>query len=399
MGIYEDWGLEPIINASGAVTRLGGAPMPDAVLAAFAAAAAESVPLDELQAVASRALAEATGAEAGLVTCGAAAALTLGTAAILTGHDLGRMERLPRADGFPNEFVVAREQRNGYDHAVRAAGARLVEVGFHEVVAGAGVRRAEAWEYEAAFGPNTAGVLYVHDPHSRPPLAEVVAVAHARGLPVLVDAAGELPPRANLRHLPATGADLVAFSGGKAIRGPQSTGLLVGRRDLIGTAAAQMLDMDDHFELWEPPPELIDKGRLRGIPRHGIGRALKVSKEEIVALLTALRLFTSGAYDRELPALRAWLGQVAAGLEGCPVCCRLIDPPDGEGLPLLEVGLDEGALGRSALAVCRALRRGRPPVHVGHGLLDQGKLLINPLHLNDQRTAVLTRRLREELTL
>jgi L-seryl-tRNA(Ser) seleniumtransferase len=398
MGPYEAWGLEPIINASGAVTRLGGAPMPDAVLEAYCAAARESVPLDELQAVASRAIAAATGTEAGLVTSGAAAALTLGTAALLSGYDVGRMERLPQTDGFPNELVMAREQRNGYDHAVRAAGARLVEVGFHEVVAGAGVRRAEAWEYEAAFGPRTAGVFYVYSPQSRPPLAEVVARTHARGLPVLVDAAGALPPRANLRGLSATGADLVAFSGGKAIRGPQATGILCGRRDLIGAAAVQMLDMDDHYELWEPPPDLIDKRRLGGIPRHGIGRALKVSKEQIIALLTALRLFTSGAYDAELPAQRRRLEQIAAAVEAFPVRCRLVVPADGQGLPLLEIALDEAAVGRPALEVCRSLRRGKPPVQVGHRLLDEGKLLINPQHLNDERTAVLARRLREELT-
>src|SRR5438270_11721230 len=97
-------------------------------------------------------------------------------------------------------------------------------------------------------------------------------------------------PRHNLRSLPATGADLVAFSGGKAIRGPQATGILCGRRDLIGAAAVQLLDMDDHPELWDPPPDLIDKHRLAGLPRHGIGRGFKVSKEQIVALLTALRL-------------------------------------------------------------------------------------------------------------
>ena len=115
-----------------------------------------------------------------------------------------------------------------------------------------------------------------------------------RGLPVLVDAAGELPPRRTCATIVATGADLVVFSGGKAIRGPQATGILCGRRDCIGAAALQMLDMDDHFELWEPPAELIDRSRLAGMPRHGIGRALKVSKEQIVALLTALKLFTSG---------------------------------------------------------------------------------------------------------
>lgn len=397
MSIFEEWGLQPIINASGSVTRLGGAPMPRAVLDAFCAAAAESVPMDELQGAASRVIAEATGAEAGLVTAGAAAGLMLGAAAILTRHDLARMEQLPRCDDFPHEFVMAREQRNGYDHAVRAAGARLVEVGFHEIVAGAGVRRAEVWEFEAAFSPKTAAVFYVQDACSRPPLATLVARAHERGLPVLVDAAGEVPPRSNLRDIVATGADLVIFSGGKGIRGPQATGILCGRRDLIGAAALQMLDMDDHYELWDPPEHLIDKHAIPGIPRHGIGRALKVSKEQIVALLTALRLFTSGAYDQELPEKQRLLEQVARALEGLPVRCRLITPADGQSLPLLEIALDEASLGRSAVEVCRALRRGQPSVQVSHGLLAEGKLLLNPLHLDAERTVVLSRRLCEEL--
>jgi L-seryl-tRNA(Ser) seleniumtransferase len=398
-GIYEQWGVTPIINVSGSLTRLGGAPMPRAVVEAFAGAALECVPLDTLQGAASRYLAEVTGAEAGIVTSGAAAGLTLGTAAILTRLDLGRMEKLPRCDDFPHEFVVAREHRNGYDHAVRAAGARLVEVGFHEIVAGAGVRRVEAWEYESAFGPQTAGVLYVHDAQGRPPLSEVVRVAHGRGLPVLVDAAGELPPRSNLRAIIAAGADLVVFSGGKVIRGPQATGILCGRRELIGAALLQMLDMDDHFELWEPPPHLIDKSRLPGIPRHGIGRALKVSKEQIIALLTALRLFVDGAYDAELPEKRKMLEQIADSLKGLPVGSRLRVPEDGQGLPILELLLDESRLGRPALEVCRRLRLGHPPIQVGHGALAEGKLLVNPMHLNPARTAALIARLREELTL
>src|SRR6266446_6602751 len=180
MSIFREWGVEPIINVSGSVTRLGGAPMPQPVLDAFCAAAADAVPLDELQGAASRVIAEATGAEAGIVTSGAAAGLMLGAAAILTGYNLCRMEKLPHTEDFSHEFVVAREHRNGYDHAVRAAGARFVEVGFQEIVAGAGVRRAEAWEYEAAFGPKTAGIFHVYDSQARPPLEEVVAVAHAR---------------------------------------------------------------------------------------------------------------------------------------------------------------------------------------------------------------------------
>lgn len=397
--MYEELGLQPIINASGAVTRLGGAPMPPAALAALTAAAGESVPLEQLQAAASRQIAAATGAEAGLVTAGAAAALTLGAAAMLTGYEPRRMETLPHVSGaFPDELVVAREQRNGYDHAVRAAGARLVEVGFHELSAGSGVRRAEVWEYEAAFGARTAGVLYVFTPDARPELAELVAKCHARGLPVLVDAAGELPPRDNLRAIVASGADLVAFSGGKAIRGPQATGILCGRRDLIAAAALQMLDMDDHWELWDPPADFIDKSKLPGMPRHGIGRGFKVSKEQIVALLTALRLFASGGYDEQLPGHRRRLQQVAEVLAGCAATSRLLEPSDQQAMPLLEIAVDEAKLGRTALDVCRRLRAGSPPCYVGHARLGDGKLIVNPLHLDDRRAAVLADRLREELT-
>jgi len=395
---YEDLGLQPIINASSAVTRLGGAPMPQQVLDAFCAAAEECVSLEMLQAAACRKIAEATGTEAGLVTAGSAAGLTLGAAAILAGYNLGRMERLPHCDDFPCEFVVAREHRSGYDHAVRAAGVRFVEVGFNEMVSNAGVRRTEPWEYEAAFGPNTAGVLYVYIPGGKPSLTEVVAIAHKHGIPVLVDAAGEIPPKCNLIDIPAAGADLVSFSGGKGVRGPQSTGILCGRKDLISSAALQMLDMDDHFELWNPPAELIDKSKLDGIPRHGIGRGLKVSKEEIVALLTALDLFVSGAYDSEVETQKGNLTTIAESLSSAPVKCELIESKNGESQPSLEIALDENQLGKTAFEVCEKLRNGTPAVYVSHGKLSEGKLVIMPLWLNDERTAGLIQRLNEELS-
>jgi len=397
MDAYQRWGVTPVINASGSVTRLGGAPMPPMVLDAFRAASRHWVPLDQLQAAASRLIRKVTGADAGIVTAGSSASLTLGAAAILAGSDLGKMERLPQTEGMANEFVVAREHRNGYDHAVRAAGARFVEVGFHEIVAGAGVRRVEAWEYEAAFTERTAGVFYVLIDDSSPPLEEVVAAAHRRGLPVLVDAAGELPPRSNLKLASNTGADLVAFSGGKAIRGPQSTGILCGRGDLIGSATLQMLDMDDHFELWEPPPELFSASQLAAAPRHGIGRALKVSKEEIVALMTALELFASGAYDQEVAAQQARLQSIADTLRGAGVNVTLIDSPDGEAPPSLEVAVDE-ARGTTAMDVCRRLRNGNPPIYVGHGKLRRSILVVHPLCLSDEDAAHVGDRLLAELT-
>jgi len=398
MSGYRELGIEPIINACGTVTRLGGAPMSETVLEAFRMAAQEWVPLDRLQAAASGKIAALTGAEAGLVTAGSAAALTLGTAAILAGYNPSRMERLPCTDGIPSEMIIAREQRNGYDHAVRAAGATLVEVGMNEIVSNAGVRRTEAWEYEAAITANTAGIVYVMARDSRPALEDVVAVAQRHDLPVLVDAAGELPPRSNLRKIPGSGADLVAFSGGKAIRGPQSTGILCGRQDLIASAALQMLDMDDHPELWDPPAGLIDRSCLPGPPRHGIGRGLKVSKEEIIALLTALELFASGAYDAELPRLREMLVTVMTGMQD--VCCtaRLVEPDSPDRWPLLELRVQEARLGRTAFDVCRRLRCGSPPVHVGHGRLGEGVLMVNPLCLDNEGARVLLERLHQELS-
>ena len=378
-----------IINASGPVTRLGGALMPSPVLNSYTNAAPSSVSMEQLQGEASGKIADVTGAESGLITSGAAAGLTLGAAAILAGHDLRRMECLPHADDFPCEFVIAREQRNGYDHAVRAAGARLVEVGMNEPGAGSGVRRTEAWEYETAFSENTAGVLYVYGPDSSPPLPEIVAVARKHKLPVLVDAAGELPPRENLLSIPASGADLVAFSGGKAIRGPQATGILCGKRELISSAALQMLDMDDHFELWDPPANLIDKSKLPGMPRHGIGRALKVSKEDIAALLTALELFVSSGYEEVIPKARKMLEDIVTALADTPANCAL-DEPNGQ--PRLVITMSNRA---EAFEICQRLREGDPPVYVGHGRLAEGKLVVDPSCLDADDAAILTERLSE----
>lgn len=388
---YRDLGLEPIINATGTVTRLGGAILPEAVLRALETGARETVSLEQLQDAASRRIATITGAEAGLVTVGAAAALTLGTAAILAGDDLARMERLPDTRGMPHEFIIAREQRNGYDHAVRAAGATLVEVGFNEIIAGAGVRRTEAWEYEAAISERTAGILYVYNRSSRPPLAEVAEVAQRHRVPVIVDAAGGLPPRSNLTALISAGADLVCFSGGKVIRGPQGTGILCGRRELVSSAALQMLDMDDHPELWSPPA-FIDRP-AQGLPRHGIGRSFKVGKEQIVALLTALELFASGAYDAEFAALGERLRGLESALKGAKCRCRVVPAASADHWPILEV--DVGAA--SAFEVCRRLRSGSPPVYVGHGKLAEGVLVVNPTCVQLEQWPELQRRLVDEL--
>jgi len=371
--------------------------MPPEVVEAMSKAALSSVNMVELQAAASRIIADNTGAEAGYVTAGAASGLTLGAAAIMAGLDPGNMDRLPDTTGMKNGFIIAREHRNGYDHSIRLSGAKLVEVGMDEVGAGAGARQVEAWEYEAAITDDTAGIAYVATPTSQPPLPRVVEIAHAHGLPVLVDAAAELPPISNLKHFIDQGADLVAFSGGKAIRGPQSTGILCGRRDLIASVALQHLDMDEHFDIWEPPADFIPKDKLVGIPRHGIGRGFKVSREEIVGLLTALKLFANSRSGPSMEELRGYLEYVVDGLSGLAVE-PTVKVPDGEGFPTLHLRLDTDTLGRSAFEISGVLKQGSPGIFVNEGSLRNDTLVINPMNLDQARTEALTERFRAALS-
>jgi len=395
VSVYEQLGLEPIINAAGASTRVGGPLMHPAAATVMAEAARASVPLDRLEGAASRVIAEVTGAEAGYVTAGAAAGLTLSAAACLARLDIGIMDRLPDTTGLPNEIVVSREQRNGYDHSLRAAGARLVEVGMNERVAGAGVRRTETWEYAAALSDRTVAVAYFASPESAPPVEDVAALCRQSGVPLIVDAAGQLPPAANLRRFIAAGADLVTFSGGKGLRGPQSTGIVAGRRDLIMSIALQHLDLDEHWSTWTPPENLIDRARLRGFPRHGIGRGFKVAREEIVALLVALQHFVAGDYRADLARFHSNLRTVANGLATTPgLHASMVGAPDEDRIPLLEIAIDEQLLGRNAFEITKQLRCATPSVYVNESRLHEGVLVLNPLGLEDRLVDALIERLR-----
>ena len=273
--IYQKLGINPIINAKGTATRLSGGLMPPEVADAMRDATQYCVDMAQLQGRASEIIAEISGAEAGYVTSGAAAGLLLGTAACVTRLDPAKMNRLPDTSGMRNEVVMVRSQRNFYDHAVRSVGIKLVEVGLADRYSGAGVRDAEPWEIADAINEQTACVFYVAAAQSQPSLASVVEVAHRAGVPVLVDAAAQLPPINNLKRFIQEGADLVAFSGGKAILGPQGSGVLCGRKELIAAAALQHLDQDILIEQWNPPQALFDGLELRGLPQHGIGRPCK----------------------------------------------------------------------------------------------------------------------------
>jgi L-seryl-tRNA(Ser) seleniumtransferase len=386
--IYEALGVPVIINAAGTNTRLSGGMLRPEVAAAMAEAATACVEMPDLHAAASRVIAELTGAEAGIVTCGAAASLLLGAAACRARLDPAAMDALPGGTA-PDEFVMARGQRNMYDRALRVAGARIVEAGIPDRFAGAGVRDATASEIAAAIGPRTAGVLWVAQPWSEPALPEVARVARAAGVPVLVDAAAQLPPATNLRRFLAEGADLVCFSGGKAIGGPQASGILAGRRDLVASALLQMLDLDLPEAQFRLPAEFAAEAALPFLPQHGIGRACKAGKEEIVGLLVALHRFAAEGEEARSAALRSRLEEVRAAMGDAP--CEITDGP----VPLLLVRLPDADAARAAEA---ALRARRPAIHVGQGRLRDGMLVVNPLALAERDLAPLGAALREVLS-
>jgi D-glucosaminate-6-phosphate ammonia-lyase len=374
-----------IINAYGTNTRLSGGMMAPEVVAAMVEAARVCFEMPDVQAAASRAIVEATGAEAGIVTAGAAAALMLGAAACMARLDPAAMNRLPDTDGLPNEFIVSRSQRNMYDRSLRVAGGRIVEVGIPDRLSGPGVRDASAGEIAEAITPRTAAVFHLAGEHAEPPLADVVREAHARGIPVLVDAAAQLPPAANLRRFIAAGADLVCFSGGKAIGGPQASGILCGRQDLVSSALVQMLDLDLPDSQFVAPPEFAPLNQLRFLPHHGIGRVAKVGKEEVVGLIAALRRFVG-----EDPAART--ARWTARLNALDVPGAVLVPDGAKpGLPLLELRFADRAAAERAEA---ALRANEPAVHVDAARIRRGVLAVNPIALDDADLPALAEALR-----
>ena len=395
--VYDRLGVRAIINAAGPVTRLGGAIMAPEVGEAMREASQFCVDIAELQARAGAVIAEMTGAEAGYVTSGAAAGLLLATAACVTGLDPGRMNRLPDTAAMKNEVIIPRSHRNFYDHAIRAVGVRLVEVGIADRFSGAGVRDVEAWEIGDAIGERTAAIAYVAGAGVRPRLSEVVAVARSRGVPVIVDAAAQLPPAENLKRFIAEGADLVCYSGGKAIGGPQGAGILCGRKALISAAALQHLDMDILFELWEPPASLIDKGKLPGAPQHGLGRPCKVGKEQIVGLITALRLFVIEGDATRSSRWQAAVETLVREMGPLRHARATVAMSPGRPVPVVRLAVDEAAAGVTAIEVARRLAAGIPPIHTNPALAYEGVLLFNPMCLRDRDIGVIASRVRELL--
>ena len=367
--VYQRLGVAPIINAAGSITRLGGTRTRPETLELMSQAARVMVNIDELNRAAGKELARLTGAEAGFVCSGAAGGLVLQAAAVIAGNDPVKMRQLPGTEGLKNEIVIHTMHRFPYDQAYRAAGAKMVEFGDYLF--------AHPWQLEGAINERTAAVAYLCAPFSSNkvmPLEQVCEIAHARGVPVIVDAASMLPPRANLYRYLRAGADMVVYSGGKGVRGPQGSGILVGRADLIEAAAAQ------------------------ANPAQFLGRGMKVAKEEVIGLVASLAAFVEEDEAAEMAAYRAMTQQVVDALVEIPGL-RVTLEHDGVNylIPHAVIRFADEWRGPSRDSIASAMEQGSPSIHL-HQLGGPQELAVDPLNLTEEETEIVIRRLREELT-
>jgi L-seryl-tRNA(Ser) seleniumtransferase len=360
---YRRLGVRPLINAAGTYTTLTGSVMAPETTEAMASAAEVFVPLVELQQAAGKRIAELIGVEAALVSSGGAGSIMLATAACMTGKDPEKIKRIPDTTGVKDEVIMVREHRMGFDHAARACGAKIIEV-------------ATADELRKAIGPKTAMLFYVHiyEPKGKISRAEFLKAGKDAGVPVFNDAAAELPPAMNLSSIVKEGFDLVGFSGGKGLRGPQASGLLVGRADLVEAAAMNNNPYSDT-----------------------VGRAAKVGKEEIMAIVKAVELYVARDHDADQKLWNGYMSRVSKEVRDIPtVKSEIYVPgPGGHPVPYLRVQWDEARLGLSYADCGKQLREGDPCIEVN---VAKDELTLASYNLFPGEDRVVAWRLREILT-
>jgi L-seryl-tRNA(Ser) seleniumtransferase len=363
MVTYKDLGVKAFINASGTVTKVGGSLMAKPVLEAMAEAATQFVDLDDLHQKAGRFLAELIGVEGAFVSAGAASGMQLSAAACMTGERIENIRALPHTDGLKNEFVISRVDPHVYIHqGIEACGGKLVIVGSESEVT---IR-----QILGGVGDQTAAIVHFLGSQTKEQLQEVTAEAKKLGVPVIVDAAAQLPPRSNLTGLLALGASLVVFSGGKGMMGPQCTGLVLGKR------------------------AFIEAVRLNSSPYSAIGRGMKVGKEEILGLVTAVDEFLGGNDEEDF---KRWERQAARVVEvlgsaqGAKVyLLRGNQPAHPDFAPRAYLDLDPEKTEKAMVL----LLKGDPPIMVRKA--PKG-LLIDPMTLREGEEEAVALRLKEVL--
>jgi L-seryl-tRNA(Ser) seleniumtransferase len=373
---YEKLGVTKIINAAGTYTILTASTMPPPVQAAVARAAKHPVRLIELQRKAGEYLAKRLRCEGAVVTAGAASALTLGTAACVTVANRNAAPHdMPNGmANLKNEVIVQKAHRYDYDHALLNCGIRFVEV---ETLA----------QYEAAFTDRTVMAHFFNAAEQGQISREDwIRVAHQHGVPCFNDAAADVPPIANLWNYTQMGFDLVTFSGGKGIRGPQNAGLLLGRKDLTDAAALNNSPNDDV-----------------------VGRGMKVAKEQIVGMVAAVDWFVNQSEETMQSEFRGRADRIAAHLKGIPTLqAQIVVPPVANQVPHLLLRYDQQRVKISPVAVKEQLRRGTPSIelnpatgstHASAGLpTDVNTIVVGVWMLEPGEDMIVARRLHEVLT-
>ncbi len=368
MGVYEDLGVRPVINAIGTNTRYGGSLMASEVLDIMREASQEFCLLDELHVKAGAKIAAMLDVEAAYVTASAACGLVITTAACMTGTDPDKIRQLPDTTGLKYEVIIQKRHRIAYDQAIRLTGARLIEI--------EDSARAPIEAMRAAINERTVAMFYlgkeINHPHSVP-LHQVIEMAHAASVPVIVDAASECPPLSTLTRFSKAGVDLVIFSGGKSLSGPQSTGLLLGRKDLINACAAN------------------------GTPFATVGRPMKISREEIIAFIKALELYLARDHDADITGWKAKISYIQDRLADVPHI-EMEQKVDSEtyivSKLIIHIKPDAGITGDEAI---KALLDGEPRIVVGQDDAENG-FTINPHNLQPGQEQIVADRCRAVLT-
>jgi uncharacterized pyridoxal phosphate-dependent enzyme len=339
MNVYTRLGLRPLVNAAGTYTHLGGSLMPPEVMQAMDDAAKHYVPIRGLTKVVGEKIAQITGNEGALVTTGAAGAIFVGTCACIAGDDPDQANHLPFTDGMKNEVVMQKLHHTGWVRQIEAAGGRPVDVEYLD-------------EMERAITGKTAMIYHLiaekhfgryrdqlDAPGGHVSLEEAIALAKKTRVPLMVDAAAELPPTDNMTKYTKMGVDLAAFSGGKGLRGPQNAGLLLGRKDLIDVAAT--------FQS----------------PYSGVGRDLKIAKETMIGMLAAVERYINNDHQADWKLWTEQIEHVKSMVDKIPgVESGLVPEWVTNHVPRLWVRWDEQALNFSREECFEALQKENPPV-------------------------------------
>lgn len=357
-------GVDKVINAAGTYTSLTASLMPEEVFGAMQNASRHFVRLNDLHDAVGERIAELTHAEAALVSAGAASALSIGTAACVAGTDKEKIRRLPDTEGMPNQVIFQKAHRFGYDHAVRNCGVEIVEVETTE-------------ELDAAVNENTVMMFFLNHeaPFGQIGAEEFAELGLKHNVPTMIDAAADVPPVENLWRFTEMGYSMVVFSGGKGIRGPQSAGLLLGRKDLI------------------------EAGRMNSSPNSDtVCRTNKVNKEELVGMLVALELFL----DRDHEAVWAeWenrcsvIADAVSGVPGAETDVQV--PPIANHVPHLHLKWDYAATGVTPRDVATGMREGSPVIEVNPSTNDE-ELVVGVWMMEPGEDQIVADRLRAILT-